>query len=76
MSNKAYDILKKVSLMAVPLVTLVTALSEIWGFAYGTEICATISALGIFLGAALDISTRKYNADMAEHADDPDEGRG
>ena len=76
MSNKAYDILKKVSLMAVPPVTLVTALSEIWGFDYGTEICATISALGIFLGAALDISTRKYNADMAEHADDPDEGRG
>lgn len=76
MSNKAYDILKKVSLMAVPLVTLITALTEIWGFQYGAEVCATISALGIFLGAALDISTRKYNQDMAEHADDPDEGRG
>ena len=60
----------------MPLVTLITALTEIWGFSYGAEICATISALGIFLGAALDISTRKYNADMAEHADDPDEGRG
>ena len=45
MSNKAYDILKKVSLMAVPLVTLITALTEIWGFSYGAEICATISAV-------------------------------
>lgn len=46
MSNKAYDILKKVSLMAVPLVTLITALTEIWGWQYGAEICATISANG------------------------------
>lgn len=76
MSNKTYDILKKISLMAVPLVTLLTALTEIWGWSWGAEACATISALGIFLGAALEISTRKYQKEMELHADDPDEGRG
>ena len=74
MKNATYDVLKKVSLLCVPLVTFVAALSEIWGFP-GTEICATISAAGLFLGAVLEISTKQYNADMVEHADD-DEGKG
>lgn len=60
MSNKVYDILKKISLMIVPIVTLITALTEIWGFAYGAEIAATVSAIGVCLGACLEISSRNY----------------
>lgn len=61
MNNKTYDILKKISLMIVPLVTLITALSEIWGFPHGAQIAATVSALGVCLGACLNISTKHYN---------------
>lgn len=61
MSNGTYDILKKISLMLVPLVTLITALTEIWGFKYGSQIGATVSALAIFLGACLTISTNNYH---------------
>ena len=61
MSNKAYDILKQVSLMCVPIAAFLTAMSEIWGWAYGAEICATISAFGVLLGALLNVSTAQYN---------------
>ncbi len=62
MSNKVYDILKQVSLMIVPIVAFLTALSEIWGWGeYGAEICATISAFGVLLGALLNVSTAQYN---------------
>lgn len=69
LTNKAYDVLKKISLMAVPLATFVAAISRIFGFTWGTEVCATISAVGVFLGACLEISTRNYQNDMEEHAD-------
>lgn len=63
MSNKTYDVLKKISLMFVPIVTLITALSEIWGFPYGAEIAATVSAIGVCFGVCLDISSKHYNPD-------------
>lgn len=61
MSNKCYDILKQVSLMIVPIVAFLTSLSEIWGWAYGVEVCASISAFGVLLGALLNLSTHQYN---------------
>ena len=72
LTNKVYDVLKKISLMAVPLATFIAALSKVWGFAWGTEVCATISAVGVFLGACLEISTRNYQQDMIDHADEDD----
>lgn len=76
MSNKVYDILKKISLMFVPVATFLAALTEIWGFAWGTEICATISALGVLLGAVLDITTKSYWNEVANGHDDETEGVG
>ena len=72
LTNKAYDVLKKISLMDVPLATFVAAISRIFGFEWGPEVCATISAVGVFLGACLEISTRNYQQDMVEHADHDD----
>lgn len=61
MSNKTYDILKMVSMIATPLATLILTLTDIWGLnQYGTALAATVSAIGIFLGAVLKISTDKY----------------
>lgn len=70
LTNKMYDILKKISLMAVPVVAFISAMSEIWGFGYGTEIAATVSAVGTLLGACLTISTHNYQLEMLDGADD------
>lgn len=63
MSNKVYDVLKKVAQVWLPaLGTLYFALSQIWGLPYGEAIVGTITAVDAFLGAILGISTKLYNA--------------
>lgn len=62
MSNKVYDVLKKVAQVWLPaLGTLYFALSQIWGLPYGEAIVGTITAVDAFLGAVLGISTHLYN---------------
>lgn len=62
MSNKVYDILKWLALIALPASgTLYFALAKVWGFPYGEEVVATIAAVETFLGTALQISSAKYN---------------
>ena len=61
MSNKCYDVLKWIAQILLPaLATLYFALSKIWGFPYAEEIVGTISAIDVFLGALLGISSAKY----------------
>jgi hypothetical protein len=62
LSNKAYDILKWIAQILLPAIgTLYFALSKIWGLPFATEIVGTISAVDVFLGAMLGISTAQYN---------------
>lgn len=62
MSNKLYDVLKQIAQIWLPAIgTLYFALSEIWGFPHAAEIVGTISAVDVFLGAVLGISTAQYN---------------
>lgn len=61
LSNKTYDVLKWIAQIALPaLATLYAALAGIWGFPRGEEIVGTISAIDIFLGALLQISSANY----------------
>lgn len=61
MSNKTYDILKLVSMIATPLATFILTITDIWGLnQYGTAVAASVSALGVLLGAILKVSTDKY----------------
>lgn len=61
MSNETYDILKKVALYILPAIaTLWLTLGKIWGLPYTSEIGATITALDVFLGACLGISSKNY----------------
>lgn len=61
MSNKTYDILKRVGRYVLPaLSTMVIAICEIWGIKYGAQIGATIMALDTFLNVCLGISSAKY----------------
>ena len=67
LSNKVYDVLKYIAQIVLPaLATLYFALAKIWNFPYGAEVVGTISAVDAFLGALLQISTNKYNAQQPE----------
>lgn len=62
MDNKVYDILKWVALVVLPAIaTLYTALAGVWGLPFAEEIPATITAVDLFLGALLGVSSVKYN---------------
>jgi len=64
MKNETYDILKRVALYILPAIaTFWLTISKIWNLPYGTEIGATITAIDVFLGACLGISTSNYNKD-------------
>ena len=60
MSNKTYDILKFIAQLILPLASFISALAEIWGFAYGVEIAATLTALDTFAGFVLRAASKKY----------------
>lgn len=59
-SNKTYDIIKKISLLILPLTTFVAAVVEIWGIPYGSQIVATLAALDTFAGVAVTILAADY----------------
>ena len=64
MSNELYDALKKVALYILPAIaTLWLTLGKIWGIPYTAEIGATITAIDVFLGACLGISSKNYYAE-------------
>lgn len=68
-SNELYDALKWIAQYALPAVgTLYFALASIWGLPFGEQIIGTITAVDVFLGVLLGISTAAYNK-----ADDDDE---
>lgn len=61
MPDKVYDILKAIAMIVLPaLGTLYFALAGIWGWPYAEEIVGTITAIDLFLGTILGISTMQY----------------
>ena len=70
MKNETYDLLKKIALYILPAIaTLWLTLGKIWNLPYTAEIGATITAIDVFLGACLGISTKHYN-EILENADE------
>lgn len=64
MNDKTYDILKRVALIVVPaLATFVNAVGIVWGVPYTNEVTATITAFGVFIGAAIGVSSKNYEPD-------------
>jgi hypothetical protein len=64
LNNKTYDVIKWIAQYFIPAAgTLYAALSKIWGFPYGSEVVGTLSAIDIFLGAVLGISSSNYNGE-------------
>lgn len=63
LANKVYDLLKWCALIALPaLSVLYTALAEIWGWPFASEISTSINAVIAFIGVLIGIS----NANKSE----------
>ena len=65
LNDKIYDVLKWVALVCLPaLATLISVVLPLWNLADEstvTAIVGTISAVDVFLGALLGVSTAQYN---------------
>lgn len=63
LSNKTYDVLKWLSLVALDAIGLFySTLSEIWGLPFGDQVLATCVAVSVFLGALIEISSAQYKS--------------
>lgn len=61
MSNKLYDVLKWISLVALDAVGVAyNQLAEVWNFPYGNEIQTTCTILSVFIGALIGVSSIQY----------------
>jgi hypothetical protein len=61
MSNKLYDVLKWISLVALDAIGLCySTLATIWGLPYGDQVLETCVALSVFLGALVGVSSAQY----------------
>jgi len=65
-SNKFYDILRKITLILPIIATLYIMLSEIWGFVYVDKILRTFVAIDGALNTFLEVSNRKYKKSKAQ----------
>jgi hypothetical protein len=62
LSNRVYDCLKFLCTILLPaLGTLYFALSKIWGLPLAEEITGSLSAIAVFIGAVIGISSVQYN---------------
>ena len=61
MSNKAYDLIKTIALLLVPILTLATTLVNIWGIAHADLWAATFAAIDVFVGAVVTVAKKLYD---------------
>lgn len=63
MSDKQYDILKKIAQLWLPAAgSLYFGLAVIWGFPFGEQVVGSLALVTTFIGVILGKSTTKYLA--------------
>lgn len=66
LSSTQYNILKWVVIIVLPAITTVYGtFSTIWGWPNGDQIVASLSAVTLFLGIIIGVSTSSYNKSSA-----------
>lgn len=61
MSNKVYDVLKWIALIALDAVgVFYKAVSAIWGLPFGDEVLATCTAISVLVGTLVGVSSAQY----------------
>lgn len=67
MSNKVYDVLKWIALIALDAVGLFySTLATIWELPLGDQVLATCAALSVLLGTLIGVSSAQYKKTAAE----------
>lgn len=61
MSNKTYDTIKMIALIAVPILAFIASLCTIWHLPHSAEITATLTAIDTLIGAIVAIIAHEYN---------------
>lgn len=62
MSNKLYNVLKWIALVALDAVGLFySTIATIWGLPYGDQVLETCVALSVLLGALVGVSSAQYS---------------
>ena len=65
LSNKAFDVLKWLTLVGIPaLTTAYVGLSAIWNWTYADQVAKTSAVICVLLGSLLGISTIQYNKEQ------------
>lgn len=68
-SNKLYDLLKSFATLGLPAVaTLYFTLAQLWGFPNPEQVVGTITAVNVFLGLLLRISSKSFEANEDAYA--------
>jgi hypothetical protein len=61
LTNKVYDVLKWITLVLLPsLSVLYLAMAQVWNLPYSTEVASTLAAIDVFLAVLLGISTNTF----------------
>ena len=63
MSDKTFDAIRLVAELILPISALIT---EVWGFAYGVEIAATLVLLDTFAGVFVEVLRKIYKKKQME----------
>lgn len=66
LSNRQYDTLKRIALIAAPLITFLGAVCVIWHVPYAEQITATLAALDTLLGSILIKLGIDYNKNLMD----------
>lgn len=67
MSNKVYDVLKWIALIALDAFGLFySTISSIWELPYGDEVLATCAAVSLLLGTLIGVSSAQYKKTAEE----------
>ena len=61
--DRVYDVLKWVAIIVMPaFATFIVGLGGIWSIPYAGQLAATVTAIGVLLGALLGLSSVKYHS--------------
>lgn len=72
LTNKQYDVLKKLCLVAVPIATCIMSVSAALGWDFGSILGAILGAVGAAAGEVMQISSSNYNAGSNEAVEEED----
>lgn len=59
-SNKAYDVLKFIAVLILPLAELVSSLAAVFGWEWGAAVVAVLAAIHSFIGSIIKITSDAY----------------